>query len=188
MTAVHADLEAQLGKHGTRFDAAARGPQDLAGGGGIGEPLAMARTASIFLPTLLVALASCGASEQALLTEMPSFSGKVRIEQRLGDHERSLAGELAFDRAAQSLQFTTRGTPTVSLSKLGNNALKVFEDGRPRPVTDADLDTFQLVSSAVHSSPDEAATVRRGDGFYEIQLDTFWTRIELEALPAVHGR
>ena len=147
----------------------------------------MARTTTACLPPLLVALASCGGSEQALLSEMPGFSGKIRIQQRLGEHQRSVSGELAFERAAQNFQFTTRGTPTVSLSKLGGNALKAFADGKPRPVTDRDLDTFQLVSIAVHSSPDEAATVVRGAGFYEITLDTFWIRVELEALPAVHG-
>jgi hypothetical protein len=128
----------------------------------------------------LCLLAACGRPGPAPLPECAAFAGDLALVLPRGDR---IAGRVAFDRKAGTLQFTwvqANGATTL-LRRSGE--VVAFAGSEFRAADAAEGEVLGWVEQAVAPGPFRAI----GDGVYERTLPAGELRVEARAAAGPHG-
>ncbi len=136
----------------------------------------------------LVAIGCSSGVRPPPLHELPAWAGEVQITAELPGDRQQTKGELVFDRAAGNLQLTLRGATTIALTRSPAGEVRAFENGVPRAATEAEIQHFQLVRTAVELAPGPARKLTAVPGGYVVHDKDLVLTVLREAATPTHGK
>lgn len=121
----------------------------------------------------VLSLSACGNADEhrATLAERARFDGHVTLRIEEGEATRILVGDLEFDRAADTMRWTTTTDGTVSvLAHAGAAGLSKLVDGQLAATELTDAAEFALLSTLTHAILPATAQVNWSEGGYTVQM------------------